>query len=256
MKRFFIIILFIFIGCSLLFSQNTLMTPHSTVSITVSSITFPSKDGLEITADYYKASPNKTFAVLCHQAGFSRGEYRETAPMIALKGVSCLAIDQRSGNEANGVVNATAKLAKEKGLPTDYLSAKQDIEAAIDFAYEKNNKQPVLLVGSSYSATLVLLIGKNNDKVKAIAAFSPGEYLKGISVAESIKGLTKPIFVTAAKNEIPSVKKLLQYVDSKNITLFSPKVKGFHGSKALWRKNPGSESYRNAFERWLEKIIL
>ncbi len=256
MKRFFIAILIVFIGGSLLFSQNIPMTPHSTVTITVSSVTFPSKDSLMITADFYKASPAKAFSLLCHQARFSRGEYRETAPVLVLKGISCLTIDQRSGNEVNDVINATAKLAKEKGLPTDYLSAKQDIEAAIDFAYKKNNKQPILLVGSSYSATLALLIGKDNDKVKAIAVFSPGEYFKNISIAKGIKGLQKPIFVTAAKDEISSVKKLLRYVDSGNITLFSPKVKGFHGSKALWKKNPGSEAYSNAFDSWLERIVL
>jgi len=192
---------------------------------------------------------------LCHQAGYSRGEYRETAPFLALKGISCLAIDQRSGDQINNVVNETAKQAKEKGLPTDYLDAKQDIEKAIDLAYEKNNKQPIILVGSSYSASLALLIGAKNDKVKAIAVFSPGEYLKGITLSEEIKTLNKPVFITAAKNEIPSVKKLIKDIPLKYITLFEPNSKGFHGSKALWKKNEGHQAYQDAFNAWLDSVI-
>ena len=263
MKNISLKLLLFFIGVSLIYSNSysQITTKSKIETITIKTITLPSKDGLLITADYYKVEPSKNFALLCHQAGFSRGEYRETAPKLAYggfspqnySGFSSLAIDQRSGNKVNGIINETAKRAKEKGLPTDYLDAKQDIEAAIDLAYAKNNNKPILLVGSSYSASLALLIGKNNNKVKAIAVFSPGEYLKGIDLANEIKDLNKPVFVTSAKDEIPSVKKLLRNVNPEFITLFEPKVSGFHGSKALWFSKEGHQEYWKAFNLWLTK---
>ena len=80
------------------------------------TINFPSKDGLSITADLYLIKEAKDIILLCHQAGFSRGEYVETAKRLNKLGYSCLAIDQRSGKVVNGIVNQTAKLAIEKGV--------------------------------------------------------------------------------------------------------------------------------------------
>ncbi len=243
----FLILFFVF--PTSLFAQKT--TNNTIVKITIDTIHFPSKDGLQISATSYTATPTKTVALLCHQARFSRGEYKKTAGLLALKGISCLAIDQRSGDKVNDIINETALRAKEKKLATNYLDAKQDIEVAIDYAYKLNGNKPILLVGSSYSASLSLLIGSNSDKVKAIAVFSPGEYLKGIDLAKSISGLKKPVFITAAKNEIPAIEKLLRNVDKKYVTLYKPSVKGFHGSKALWKSNEGNEAYWQAFDNWL-----
>jgi hypothetical protein len=47
-------------------------------------ITFPSGDGVTCTADLYRVHPDPAtpFIVLFHQAGYSRGEYREIAPRL------------------------------------------------------------------------------------------------------------------------------------------------------------------------------
>jgi len=117
-------------------------------------INFKSIDGLEMTADYYEIVYPKGLILLCHRSHCNRAEYRETEPKFNKLGYSCLAIDQRSGMKVFGEINETKNRAKEKGLLTGYLYAKQDIEAAIDYAYELNNKKPIILLGSSYSASL------------------------------------------------------------------------------------------------------
>ena len=38
-----------------------------------------------------------SFIVMFHQAGWSRGEYREIAPKLVAKGYRVLAVDQRAG---------------------------------------------------------------------------------------------------------------------------------------------------------------
>jgi len=212
---------------------------------------FPSGDSLLIFADIYERKDSKPTVLLCHQAGYSRGEYRETAFRIGSIGFSSIAIDQRSGNEANNITNKTAQLAKEKELPTEYIDAKQDIEAAIDYLFQLNDNQSIVLVGSSYSASLVLLIGKNNDKVKAVAAFSPGEYIKGINIQDSIIGYEKPIFITSSKTETEASKTLISGIDTVWVNHFQPDFEGTHGSSALWETTEGNEKYWGAFKTFL-----
>jgi alpha-beta hydrolase superfamily lysophospholipase len=217
-------------------------------------IYFNSKDGLRVTADLYKIDKAKEFIVLCHRSHCNRGEYRNTAPKLNAMGYSCMAIDQRSGMKVWNETNETKNRAKEKNLPTGYADAKPDIEAAVDFAYGLNFKQEIILMGSSYSASLALLISTETDKVKAVIAFSPGEYLKGIHLAEKLKNINKPIFVTSPKNETQQVKAVIKNVNAKFVNHFIPQVDGFHGSKTLWESVEGYETYWTALKNFLNSI--
>jgi alpha-beta hydrolase superfamily lysophospholipase len=222
--------------------------------MTYKKINFNSKDGLKMTADLYEVDKPKGFILLCHRSHCNRAEYRETAPRLNELGYSCLAIDQRSGMKVWGETNETKDRAKAKGLPTGYLDTKPDVEAAIDYAYELNDKNKIILFGSSYSASLVLLISTQTDKVKATIAFSPCEYLKGIKLAAEIKGINIPIFVTSPKAEIKQVTDITKNVNSKLLTHFMPTVDGFHGSKTLWKEVSGHETYWTSLEKFLKKI--
>ncbi len=218
-------------------------------------ITFPSKDSLPIRADVYIRDGKAPMILLCHQAGFSRGEYNLTAIRINQAGFSCMAIDQRSGKEANGIINETAQKATEKGLPTDYLDARQDIEAAIDYLYERSAHHPIVLVGSSYSASLALLIAKDNPKIRAVAAFSPGEYFKGTDIQQALSGMSTAVFVTSSQKETPGVEKLVSAIDPERVTHFKPEVAGIHGSRALWSSTEGNELYWEAFMAFLKQHL-
>ncbi len=213
---------------------------------------FQSKDKLKITADYYEAKNPRGFLLLCHRSHFNRGEYKDIALRLVENGYSCLAIDQRSGMNVLGYINETSTLAKKKKLPTGYLDARQDIEAAIDFAFKQNHSKPIILVGSSYSASLSLLIAKNTEKVTSVAVFSPGEYLKGVKLSNILKDFAKPIFATSAKKEMSDMKKLFRSAPKKYISYFLPKVDGFHGAKSLWLTSEGNEQYWKSFLSFLK----
>jgi pimeloyl-ACP methyl ester carboxylesterase len=212
---------------------------------------FPSLDSLTIYADIYIKERNAPTILFCHQAGYSRGEYKETAKKLNLYGYSVVALDQRSGGEVNGIKNLSYQNALNNDLPTSYIDAYQDIEAAIDYIYHYT-KQPLLLVGSSYSASLSLLAGKNNPKIKAVASFSPGEYFDSISITDSLKSFDKPLFITSSKQEASEVTQLISKVEPHLKHQFIPELKGYHGSKALWSKNKGNEKYWEAFNEFLK----
>ncbi|HNS13249.1 MAG TPA: hypothetical protein PKM97_11605, partial [Bacteroidia bacterium] len=111
---------------------------------------FPSKDELMMTADWYPVSSSMPVILLCHQNGFSRGEYNETALRLNKFGFNCLAIDQRVGKEVNGVRNETALEAAEKKAEPTFEEAEQDILAALDYL-QTQYKQKIIILGSSYS---------------------------------------------------------------------------------------------------------
>ncbi|MBA3704892.1 MAG: dienelactone hydrolase family protein [Bacteroidetes bacterium] len=214
------------------------------------TITFLSKDMVIITADLYLVNDTLPYMILCHQAGFSRGEYKETAIKFTKFGYNCIALDARSGEGVNGIKNETAFRAKQKNKSTDYIDAEQDIISAIEYAYRLNKKK-VILVGSSYSASLALKIGTTNNLVKAVVAFSPGEYFGAkLNLKETIKPFNKGLFVTSTLDEATSVGNLIRDIKTPLKLQFIPTGHGEHGSKALWEVTP------NYHEYWLALLMF
>lgn len=206
------------------------------------TVTFPSSDGLLITADLYLQDKSLPYIILYHQANFSRGEYKETAPKLMKLGYNCLAVDLRSGKEVNYIQNETAARAREKNLPIGYLDAEKDMLSAIEYV-KKLTKEKIVLFGSSYSASLALKIAKGNNNVNAIVAFSPGEYFQQQLVLKTaLVKLDKPIFIASTANEHPFIKEMMSGVSDNLITWWTPsKGPGTHGSKALWHASPGND---------------
>ena len=214
-------------------------------------IMFPSVDSVPVTADLFMNKEDSSYILLFHQAEYSRGEYRETAPKFLKFGYNCLAVDLRSGDEVNFIQNETHKEAIARKLPTNFIDSKKDIYASINYAYSLN-KKPVVIIGSSYSASLCLIAAKNNPKVKAVVAFSPGEYFENdFLVRDSIAGLEKPVFVTGTVQESAQWKELFSKMDNRYVFFFKPqKSAGVQGSKALWKSNKTKTEY------WIELMMF
>lgn len=224
-------------------------------------ITFPSNDGLPLTADLYltheKSAP---FIILFHQARWSRGEYLETAPKLNMLGFNCMAVDLRSGGEVNGVKNLSVLAAEEAMKPTSYVDAYQDIDAAVKYAKKYFAEGKLIIWGSSYSSALVLRYGgEHNDEIDAVMSFSPGEYFKGQGksgtyVTEGAAKITKPVFITSAKGEKNSWWKIYEAIPSQHKQYYLPTTGGNHGSRALWSKFGDSMGYWDAVENFLKSI--
>jgi dienelactone hydrolase len=226
------------------------------------TITFPSADSLEITADLYLKYPHDApFLILFHQAGYSRGEYRDIALKLNEIDFNAMAVDLRSGNEVNNVVNETAHWAAEKNLPNSYLDAVPDMEAAIKYVKNNYASRQVIIWGSSYSAALVLKIaGDYPGLVAGVIAFSPGEYFErsGKSttfIQESAKHIQIPVFITSAKNEKDRWWSIYQAIPSKKKSYFLPQSDGIHGSRALWDSTPDHEEYWTAVKKFLQNFV-
>lgn len=218
-------------------------------------ISFPAKDGLEVTADLYYLASDVPYVILFHQARYSRGEYREIAPRIVNLGYNCLAVDLRSGGEVNGIKNETAQRATEKGLPIDHTDAIADMEGAINYVKRQTNK-PFILWGSSFTASLALIQAAKDLRTKAVVAFSPGEYFSPSDfVSTKIADISVPVLLLSSKGECEAVKSLMGSVKRQNlVTQFCPSEKGRHGSSALWANNPSSNDYWLAITMFFGKL--
>lgn len=228
-------------------------------SSTFETIEFPSADGLLITADVYVRHPESApFIVLCHQAGWSRGEYREIAPKLNALGFNCMSIDQRSGKVVNDVPNQTAQRAAVKRLPGEYHDALPDIRAALAYARKNYAQGEVLLWGSSYSAALALVVAATASPQPAgVLLFAPGEYFpkQGSDfVARHARKYTGPVFITSSKKEQGQWNVIrVNIANQQALQTFVPKTAGNHGSRALWAQFPDHGAYWDAVERFLSQ---
>lgn len=217
------------------------------------SVTFKADDDLTIFARTYAAAKPKAVILLFHQAGSSKGEYTEIAPRLRDAGYTAIAIDQRSGGKLYGDNETVALLGKS----ADYLDAKRDLQAALTFAGQW--KLPVILWGSSYSSSLVFpLAAENPGKVKAILAFSPGEYFPDKTLVKTAAAKVEiPVFVTSASDpeEIAEARAIAAAVPGGRAEQYVPAT-GVHGSSTLIAaKDPkGAEANWAAVMAFLKKV--
>lgn len=172
-------------------------------------------------------------------------------------GYSCMALDQRSGEQVNGVINRTAKEAKKRGWAQEYTDAIPDIETAISFLQVEVNAKKIILWGSSYSAALTFYFASQHPEINAVVAFSPGEYFKveGKGMAECAAEVNCPVFISSAKSEEDKWRNIYDALPGEK-QYYLPEEEGFHGSRALWSSKKGHDQVWSALSLYLETLEL
>lgn len=216
-------------------------------------VRFQAPDGVVITADFNTPNADaETVIVLYHMAGASRGEYLSIADRLNALGYATLAVDQRSGGQSNGIRNETIIAA---GGSTDFVDAIPDLVAASAWARQIAGVEKVGVLGSSYSAGLVLVLSaKDPNFADAVMSFSPGEYYGSRDyVARELDNITTPVFLTAARNEASQWEPFAARITSQ-VVGFVPQGAGRHGASAL-DSSDGAE-YWAALEGFLAQHLL
>ena len=239
----------------LLWVSLALATPPAlaTAQASPTVVTVHAADGVKVYGDYYPAAHPKALILLFHQAGSSKDEYRTIAPRLVRQGFSALAIDQRSGGSLFGRNETAAGLGRE----ASYLEAAKDLDAAI--AWARASKLPIVLWGSSYSAALVILEAAQQPDVKAVLAFSPGEYLGDPMLVHRAAGkIHIPLFATSASDpqEVAAARSILAASPSAAKQQFVARH-GIHGSSTLLaaRDPQGATDNWAAVEAFLKRTF-
>jgi dienelactone hydrolase len=219
--------------------------------VRVSTTTFSSADGLELTADQYFVSDTLPYILLFHEQESSRGEFTSIAQRLCKMDYNCLAVDIRNGGNTNPISNETAKRCRESRCAQGIRDVELDMQAAIDYALAKSSK-PVILLGSGANGSLCLKMAGENKSVRAVIALSPGEYfLPDLKIQETASNLEKPVFITSSKPEFPYASELSSGIPESYLTLFKPELgEGGRGSRSLTKENQYNSEY------WLALILF
>jgi dienelactone hydrolase len=156
-------------------------------------VRFPVHDSLAVVADVHRgaAGPDGPTILLFHQGGGSaRGEYRSIVPRLLREGYHVVAADIRGGGERFGSPNRAG------AAPADfrYCDALPEVEAVVNLTRAQGLTGPLVLWGSSYTASLVLqAAARRSADVRAVLAFSPasGEPMRGCEPAPYVGWLTR-----------------------------------------------------------------
>jgi len=196
------------------------------------------EDGVVVYADLHLAGPDRglPLVVLFHQARASaQAEYGVIVPKLLAAGYHVLAVDQRSGGTHFGGTNRTA--AALGGAELGYCAAYPDLVAALRYAEAAGLRGKRAVLGSSYSAALVLRLAvEEADAVDAVIACSPasGPPMAGCEPGEWIPQVKQPCLVMRPANEMArdSVREQLAACKDAGLRTFVAE-EGVHGASLL-----------------------
>lgn len=199
------------------------------------------QDKTRVYSSHVSAMNNNDKVVLMfHTAGSNRMEYEPVLGAVHIAGFDTLTVDQRSGGNDWDFENATVK---KLGESTEYSQAYPDLEAALTWAKRKNYKT-VIVLGSSYSASLaIVLASKHGNDISAVAAYSPGEYFADKNwIKTAVSNLKVPLYITTPESEKDKVDEVLKWKKGQDITRYRPS-NAVHGASML-RPDKNPEGYK------------
>ncbi len=219
------------------------------------TVTIKAADGVTVYGEAYFADlPDSAPLIsLFHQAGANgRGEYSEIAEWLNGLGYRAIAWDQRSGGGRFGSENRTAKAAKG---PDGFCDAYPDVEAGLAYAHEAAAGAPLVIWGSSYSASLVWRAAADHaDKVDAVAAFSTatGGQLDRCGAKVGLPGVEDPGLAVWPDREARQARKLDDLLTRAGATTLIVDD-GVHGSSSLVDSRTGEDmsKARSRVAAWL-----
>jgi len=216
-------------------------------------ITFDASDSRKVYADFYPSSTlnSEKVILMFHQADSNAGEYESIEPVVAAMGYNCIAVDQRSGGNMWERDNRTAT----KSGAGDYTSAYNDMLGAIDYAHSKNYTT-IIVWGSSYSASLAFRLASEDSSVKAVIAFSPGEYMDDKT---EVKGwaskVSVPTFFACKPDELSDGRQELFDAIRSDTKVLASFPGGSHGSSTLLpEKSLAAKQYMDKLKEFLTSL--
>jgi pimeloyl-ACP methyl ester carboxylesterase len=231
----------------------TFYLQKSKAKMEVQKVSFITKDGVTIVANYYPNKSAKFAGILVHMRPKTKESFDDLAKFLQKEGYALLAIDLRGHGESTESVKGKLDYNKfsedeEKESINDLISASLFLEKE---GYPKDRQ---FLIGASIGANLSFQFLSENPQVKAIVLLSPGLNYRGV-ILENFKkeGLGEKIFVISALDDEPA------YIAGRTLKSWYPDLNylelpsGGHGTNLF-------NSYSDLYEKiliWLrEKLVI
>jgi pimeloyl-ACP methyl ester carboxylesterase len=216
-----------------------------------SALTFASEDGAALAGELYLAGPEAPVAVLVHRLFGDRTEFEPLVERLrrSKRRYSVLNFDLRG----HGDSKPPEQPAKPKaGDNKAELAA--DVTAAIQQAIDKTGGKTrgIVVVGSSFGATLGAMVSFAQPKVTALALVSPGAAIRGLDLYRPYSEVRNlPTFIagaegdTVAKDPLDALGRMAQRATIKRY----PGTR--HGAQFLGQEHA---ALWTDLERWLDSV--
>lgn len=222
------------------------------------TITTKAADGTTVYGETYYGSLPATapMIALFHQARSNgRGEYGPLIPWLNGLGYRVVAFDQRSGGALYGEANRTAAAAKG---PKGFCDAWPDVDAGVAYAHGVANGAPLVIWGSSYSASLIWRAAANHaDEIDGVVAMSTatGGALDSCGAKAYLPKLKDKAVAVWPEKEKGQADRLKALLEPKGVAVVIVKG-GVHGSSTLVDSRTGKDmsGARAAVAGWLEEF--
>jgi alpha-beta hydrolase superfamily lysophospholipase len=179
----------------------------TTLSASGRPVTFPSTDGVSLSAMLYEASPRPGPAVvLVHMLGRSKDEWAGIAERLQESGVTALAVDLRGHGQSGG---------NGSELP----AMVGDVRAALAWLSSRPSVQPSALavIGASLGANLAALAASDTPQVRVVVLVSPSLDYRGVRLdAGVMRKLADRAVWMAASTEDPYALRSIRELLSEN----------------------------------------
>jgi dienelactone hydrolase len=140
-------------------------------------ITFPTDDGLTLSATWYEPpAPPAPAVIFVHMLQKSRADWDSIAVQLAADGIGALAFDLRGHGES-------------PGSPQDYAGMVQDVRAARRFVSSRPDVTPgrIGIAGASIGASLAALAASDDPTVVSLALLSPALDYRGLRLEPALR---------------------------------------------------------------------
>lgn len=213
--------------------------------------------GVLLVGDHYRAAqPAAPTVVLFHQAGGdARGELAPIARRLQAEGFEVFAWDVRGGGDRFGETNRTVA-GLDAPFDGGYCDAYPDLEAALRASWRAGSGGPMTVVGSSYSAALVVRLAAEEGALLAgAAAFSPASSRMDDCAVETwlpeVGDVPLLAFRPTAELEVESVAAQRDLLTGAGVEVFV--ADGSHGASLLVpERSDGAERAWERFRAFLD----
>lgn len=148
-------------------------------------IIFRTQDGVRIAGACVDADHPRAAAVLLHMMPATKESWSAFASRLSGLGIASLAIDLRGhGDSTQG---PEGRLDYKLFDDAAHQSARQDVDAALEFLRGRYPGSPLLAVGASIGANLALRAMADHADVAAVLALSPGLAYHGVATEDAVR---------------------------------------------------------------------
>ncbi len=130
------------------------------------------------------------------------------------------------------------------------------MEASLQYVNDNFKPETLLIWGSSYSASLAIVLGKEyQNEIDGIVAFSPPtlEY-EDVQINEYAKSVKLPTFIATSSSEYKDAKIIYDLIQNSNKKIYAPETGGLHGSKSLWSCSEDNQDYWKELQSFLSQF--